>query len=844
MPTTLKQYEDAIKDKIKTDMLSDFLIERAYKQAWDAYKEKDFATEMASLTAIGDLERYQKHLEEFLHNTKKANYRGMISAEDEVKQKITLYKKNILELEAYNPSTESERKALQSYINFIWQSCGFQRSLSVNIQQGHDNQISFYLNNDWYNVDKNLALVSDENNCLNVKRLLNKMSEIRNRRPLSNHLSDLLHALIIKDYQKLEQLLREPAIYQCIYQEAIVWQVAILTSAADELINRINVKIESRMVTNVYQATLPDGQYIRFENENGNLKTRAIRELFADHFKYTFLVAAANNNVSAMRWLVARIGIDIFAHSDSKRMTALVWASAYGSNEAIRFITAHRVATDLRDTSDMTALDYAVVNGHLETVQMLIPALKNRFTEQDAIKSHLSRALMYAIKQKRVIKVKNEQGEKEIRIDIQIAELLCKEGADLNYQQRVEQPVNSTLTVLDWIFANDDLAMLQSLWELAKQDSAHLICLAARYGSVMMMQFLREKACDIQQLVGSHDTTALHIAADQGYLELVKDLIEKGAPTDVCDGRGTTPLSLAATNGHVEIVEYLLTLKDDKKVNIKKVVQGNQTPLAQVALFDDGQQLKARYKIFKAMLDTEDTLILGDDFIQKFELQPVNEQQEANLKALQHLLLNSAKAYLNRTPHLPYDAYANEMRVVISDLQKSDMPLKLSIGIYLLAKEFAKEYYDDAAKVNHMVRCETLLEHYMKLIEPSRSEKFYRGLITIAGLGLSLILGAAAIIGVGIMVGAWAGPLTAVGGVTALVTGGVTEVSATAAGVLAGGTALVGGLGSWLTHRSCFWKPKYQLANVAREQLAKKEEHWQLPVALDLARKSASRVTR
>lgn len=841
MPKTLKQYED----EIKTNGLNNYQVERAYRQAWEEYNVKDFAAEIASLSAIGDLERYQKFLDDFLHDNKKANYRGMISAEDEVKQKVALYKKTFLELEGINLSTESERKAFQAYINFLWQSCGFQRSLSVNIQQGQDHQVSFYLNNGWYDVDKNLALVSDENSCMNLKRLLNKLSEIRDRQPLFNHLSDLLHALIIKDYQKLEKLLQDPAIYNCIYQEAIVWQVAILTGTADELLNRIDVKIERGLVINVYKATFPHrNSVLVFENERGDLRTKAIRELFAEHFKSTFLVAAANNNVSAMQWVLNRIGTDVFVHSDSLRMAALEWASAYGSNDAIRFITAHKATSELRDTSGMTALDHAVVNGRLETVQMLILELRNRSTEQDAIKSHLSRALLYTVKQKRVIKIKINKEEKEIRTDIQIAELLGKEGADLNYQQRVEQPVNGTLTVLDWIFANDDLAMLQCLWDLVKQDSVRLIHLAARYGSVVIMQFLREKACDIQQPIGPNDTTALHIAAAQGYVDLVKDLIDKGAPTDVHDRDKTTPLSLAASNGHAEIVEYLLALKDDKKVNIKKVVQGDQTPLAQAALFDDALQLKARYKIFKAMLDTEDTLILGDDFIQKFELQPANEQQKENLKALQIMLLNSAKLYLKRSPHLPYDVYANEMMVVISDLQNSDMPLKLSMGIYLLAKEFAKEYYDDAAKVNHLIRCETLLKHYMKLIEPSRSEKFYRGLLTFAGLGLSLILGAAAIIGVGIMVGAWAGPLTAVGGVTALVTGGVTEVSATAAGVLAGGTAMVGGLGSWLTHRSCFWRPKYQLANVAREHLAKKEEHWELPLALDLARKSAHRVSR
>lgn len=816
MPKTLKQYED----EIKTDGLNDYQIERAYRQAWEEYKEKDFAAEIASLSAIGELERYQKYLDDFLHDNKKAKYRGMVSAEDEVKRKLALYNKAFLDIKNNNHSTESEKKALQSYINFLWQSCGFQRPLSLNLQQRQDKQVKLYLDNAWHNVDKNIVLVNKNNNCVSVEQLLDKISQVRDKQPLTKNLSDLLHALIIKDYQTLEQLLKERAIFDYIYQEAMVWQVAILTGTADELLNRIDIKIQPGRVTNVYKATFPHRNFdIVFENESGDLRTRAIKELFAEHFKNTFLVASANNNVSAIQWILNNSEQHIIATVDPNRMTALHWAAAYGNNEMLHCLLARGADIAIQDRHGMSVLDHAVVNGQLEAASILIQALKNQ-VDNDQLKLMLSRALLMAVK----------QGNSAI------ISLLLKEGASLDYREKIEKPVSGSVSALDWIFANDDLALLQCVWEAARVNTNYLVHLAALYGSTKIMTYLVQNACDVHQVYGLSGSSALHVAAEHGNIDLVRFLVEKGVATDAYDGRQTTPLSLATAKGHTEVAEYLLSLKDNKKVDIKKQISGNQTPLAQVALFDDAQQVQSRYKLFKAMLDSEDEFILGDDYIQNFELQPVNEQQKQNIKSLQNCLLNDAMGYLNNVKHPELGKNATDMMKVISDLQRSKIPLKFSMGIYLLAKEFAKEYLEDAAKVNHIVRCETLIQHYMKLIAPSHSEKFYMGLLTIAGLALGMVLGAAAIIGVGIMLGAWASPLLAVSGVTALVTGGVTEVSATAAGVLAGGTALAGSVGAWVTHRSCFWSSKYQLANVAREQLAKKEVLWELSLALDLAR--------
>ncbi|RYP54117.1 hypothetical protein DL770_010970 [Monosporascus sp. CRB-9-2] len=65
-------------------------------------------------------------------------------------------------------------------------------------------------------------------------------------------------------------------------------------------------------------------------------------------------------------------------------------------------------------------------------------------------------------------------------------------------------------------------------------------------------------------------------ASNNGHLEVVKLLLDKGPEVDVKDKYGgQTPLSWAARNGHKEIVQLLL----DKGAEIDSKSNGGQMPL-------------------------------------------------------------------------------------------------------------------------------------------------------------------------------------------------------------------------------------------------------------------------
>jgi ankyrin repeat protein len=62
---------------------------------------------------------------------------------------------------------------------------------------------------------------------------------------------------------------------------------------------------------------------------------------------------------------------------------------------------------------------------------------------------------------------------------------------------------------------------------------------------------------------------ALQMASRQGFLEVVKVLVEAGAPMNSKSDEGWTPLTWAAKGGHDTVIEYLISQKVDVNVGDK-----------------------------------------------------------------------------------------------------------------------------------------------------------------------------------------------------------------------------------------------------------------------------------
>lgn len=108
---------------------------------------------------------------------------------------------------------------------------------------------------------------------------------------------------------------------------------------------------------------------------------------------------------------------------------------------------------------------------------------------------------------------------------------------------------------------------------------------AAQEGHLDAVRLLLERGANINSK-NFRSSTPLMLASRAGHLEIVRLLVEKGADLEIVDGRDETALFLAAESGHVEVVKLLVA--HGAKLNVRNI--SKQTPLFQ-AVFGDHDEV-------------------------------------------------------------------------------------------------------------------------------------------------------------------------------------------------------------------------------------------------------------
>ena len=112
------------------------------------------------------------------------------------------------------------------------------------------------------------------------------------------------------------------------------------------------------------------------------------------------------------------------------------------------------------------------------------------------------------------------------------------------------------------------------LFDVPFEDDYTPLHVAAEQGYVEIVHLLLEAGAD-KDNAGRRGTTALHLAAQHGRLEIVHLLLDSGADKEKLTFRGETALHYAARNGHSEVVNLFLESGADKE----KLAFGGETAL-------------------------------------------------------------------------------------------------------------------------------------------------------------------------------------------------------------------------------------------------------------------------
>lgn len=221
--------------------------------------------------------------------------------------------------------------------------------------------------------------------------------------------------------------------------------------------------------------------------------------------------AACNNHLEVLDLLIES-GVDVDDVGSGER-TALRGAAWAGHREIVCRLLDANADVDRKDSEDRTALMAAAFMDHWEIVELLLDHGAKISETDSAGATALHLALSNGSK--------SEAHDKTVQT-------LIRRGSDLT-----------------------------------TADAHGRVCihLAAYHGDRNLSSLFGATCIDVQDSLGR---TPLMLAASQGQLEAVDQLMKNGAYIDCIDADGRTAFQLAAIHGHLPVVDILLTLGADE----------------------------------------------------------------------------------------------------------------------------------------------------------------------------------------------------------------------------------------------------------------------------------------
>ncbi len=171
-------------------------------------------------------------------------------------------------------------------------------------------------------------------------------------------------------------------------------------------------------------------------------------------------------------------------------------------------------------------------------------------------------------------------------------ELLIRLGADQFFLRNLHEP----LCPWDEAIGKNCLPLLEACVEcLPNLDKGAMLLKAATLGRLKMVEYLVAQDTPVDT-ADQDGLTPLHYAATEGYLDVCRSLLEKGASVDPLPiASGHTPLFFACLKGHEQVVKLLIEHGADVK---RSDVEG-ATPLHSVqnvaiaqTLLENGAELE------------------------------------------------------------------------------------------------------------------------------------------------------------------------------------------------------------------------------------------------------------
>lgn len=279
---------------------------------------------------------------------------------------------------------------------------------------------------------------------------------------------------------------------------------------------------------------------------------------FAQSISERFYQSVRNDELATLRALVKDNGANV---KDARGQTPLMFAAAFGSLEAVKFLISSGADAKAESEAGVTALHWCT--GDAAKVRLLL----DRGADVNKA-SRLGRTPLLV--------AAGTYGT------LETVKLLLQKGADVNVVDSAGfTPLNAAANVNNTAVAKlliEKGANLEAKTSIGQVGTA--LMGAAHNGNLELTRLLLAHKADVKAISAESDAnvkngpvavgnlTALHFAVANGSSEEVKLLLDAGASVDPRDIRGMTPLMFAVSTDrpNVDIVRMLLAKRADASI--------------------------------------------------------------------------------------------------------------------------------------------------------------------------------------------------------------------------------------------------------------------------------------
>lgn len=270
-------------------------------------------------------------------------------------------------------------------------------------------------------------------------------------------------------------------------------------------------------------------------------------------------MASINNNIAMVTWLLASGKMREVDVKDKLERTPLYLCSYKGLSDMVKLLHKYGANLNHKDADNTTALMVASQEGHLSIIEYL---LKNKVDHRVTSKKGLS-AHSYAVLNNKVEVVSILEtygcGSQVAQMSLQSKLLMaCFEGNEVAVQEL--------------LVGNNHLVNSVTF------DNKTPIMLASQEGFVNIIKVLQDKGADINYQCET-GFNALFYAVIGNQVKVIRYLLDNGSSVNSTDKDGKTPLMIAGQNGYTEIVDLLINYIQD--INVTDKFNMNATSYAE-----------------------------------------------------------------------------------------------------------------------------------------------------------------------------------------------------------------------------------------------------------------------